>query len=113
MTFILKSNLENKIKILKLNDTYLNDNEKTQQSYLIKLQNEFYVNNIEEFKNLLKNLAITQKYGFKLISFKNFKDFNEFLGLKRQFSDANIDVSEFKMSHNDENEIILRVYEKI
>lgn len=113
LTFILPSSLENKFKILKLNDTYLNDNEKTQQSYLIKLQNEFYVNNIEEFKNLLKNLAITQKYGFKLIGFKNFKDFNEFLGLKRQFSDANIDVSEFKMSHNDENEIILRVYEKI
>lgn len=113
LTFTLPSSLENKFKVLKLNDTYLSDNKNVATSYLIKIDNNEYLNNIKTFSKLLKDLSLSKNFGFKLISFKNFKDFDEFLSLKRQFSDTNIDVSEFKMSHSDKNEIILRVYRKI
>ena len=112
-TFTLPESLDNKFSLVKLDNSLLYEEDKIAKAFILKLNNKDYVNNIDEFKNLLKSLSFSKDYKFKLLSFKNFENFGEFLAFKRQISDAKFDVSELKMSHNDENEIILRVYKKI
>lgn len=127
-SFVLNDDLKNKVKFFKLDDSLLSDknvsdknvsdknlaNKKLEsEAFILKLENKEYINSVEKFTNLLQSLSFSKGYDFKLLNYKNFESIREFFAVKDKLKSENIDVSELKMSKNNENEIILRIYKKI
>lgn len=113
LKFTLPQVFKDNLYVASLESSLLKAEEK-RENYILKLNvnNLNKNNNTEKIIKILNELSLPNEYQFKVLNLGNFKTFNDFLNAKRQLSDAGIDISELKMSHTFENELILIVYKK-